>query len=258
MNTNTKEMSYNELNTQIDELKNRLNEIVSERNRRKEEAVSNWKLHMKLLMEDTELLVEMGIDPSTLSFDDMELSCDNISVSENIEAEQSTISDEKGGGTKNDIIVESEPTESVKSEIAESVVCEGVDIQEPTPDAEDTCSDSEPHLLTPYFMLYGLDKSEKKGKKENINPITGKGMVSKFYTPYFELYEDKVKKLMKMGNLKYKESYPDPEETRIGSADGCCPTLTYTHSDLYVWIGPKYDKNGKKIIPATPIVEKAA
>ena len=83
-------------------------------------------------------------------------------------------------------------------------------------------------------------------------------MVSKFYTPYFELYEDSVKNLMKIGNLKYKKSYPDPEESRVVSADGYCPTLTFTHSDLYVWIGPKYDEKGNRITPTTPVIEKAA
>ena len=205
---------------------------------------------MKLVMEDTKVMIELGIDPSTLSFDDMELSGDNTPVSENMETEPTIISDDKEEGTEYETI---EGNETI-----EPMVCESVETQEPPLDTEDNYDDTEPRFLTPYFILYGLDKTKKTKKKENINPITGKRMVSKLYQPYFELYEDRVKSCMKIGNLKYKKSYPDPEESRVMSADGYCSTLTFTHSDFWVWIGPKYDENGNRITPTTPVVEKVA
>ena len=82
MNTAVKEMSFNELNTQIDELRKRIEELVSERETRKAEAVSNWKRHMELVREDTRILMEMGIDPATLA---------SVSVTDEAETETNSI-----------------------------------------------------------------------------------------------------------------------------------------------------------------------
>lgn len=71
--TTMKEMSYSELNSQIEELKQqqqalatKLSMMVSEMEHRKEEAINNWKQHTAMVLEDTKVLLEMGIDPQSL------------------------------------------------------------------------------------------------------------------------------------------------------------------------------------------------
>ena len=137
------------LECEIEERQSKLDKLVSEFENRRKEVVNNWKRHMELVMEDTKVLIEMGVDPSTLSFDEMELSCDNTPVSDNIETEHTPISDEKEEDTKYETVVE---RETIKP-----TVCESVDVPEPTLETEDTSDDTDPRFLTPYFMLYGLD-----------------------------------------------------------------------------------------------------
>ena len=59
-------------------------------------------------------------------------------------------------------------------------------------------------------------------------------------TPFYKLAgSELINKSLPMGNLKYRDSYPNPDESRIYSADGIAPTITAMHSDLHVWIGPR-------------------
>ena len=73
MTTNIKDMSFSELNSmiadfnkQMEEIRNRIEDAVSERQNRKDEAINNWKLHTAQVLEDTKVLLDMGIDPHSL------------------------------------------------------------------------------------------------------------------------------------------------------------------------------------------------
>ena len=244
MNTTVKEMSFNELNTQIDELKKRIEELVSERETRKGEAVNNWKRHMELVMEDTRVLMEMGIDPNTLN---PVSTTEEPETTSNIEVEQENPEEEE-------VIEESKVIDEPEVETPSS---------EPSVEESDSSKDEDDNpLLTPYYKIWKIKTTkdrESSRKKESvdkkINPITGKGMVSKLLMPFYRLFTDKpVRAGLKLGNRKHKKSYPDPEETRVVSADGYSPTLTYTHSDFWIWVGPKYDDRGE-IVSETPLME---
>ena len=269
MNTTVKEMSFNELNTQIDELKKRIEELVSERETRKEEAINNWKRHMELVMEDTRILIEMGINPDTLTF---------ASVTD--EPETNTIIEvEPEKHKENKVFEELEVIEEFEvmetPEISETSLGE-TETEVEMPSSEHTSEpsvissvdegehykDEDKPLLTPYYKIWKIktikDKkfSRKKGTVDtNVNPYTGKRMVSKLYMPFYKLFTDQpIRTALKLGNRKHKKSYPDPEETRVVSADGYSPTLTYTHSDFWIWVGPKYNEHGE-IVSDTPLVE---
>ena len=237
------------LKSEIEERQSKLDKLVSEFENRKNEVVNNWKQHMKLVMEDTKVMIEMGIDPSTLSFDEMELSCDTIHVSDN-----TVIAEENDYDTMHETNIEGDNDE--KTMMYSPILN---DIKDEMDD------DDEYPFLSPFYKLWKLkinrtDKPKKKEKTStDYNPITGIGMVAHHMIPFYKLYKDgPVRALLKIGNKKYKTDYPDPEEGRVISADGYMQTLTFTHSDCNIWIGPKYDENGNRITPITPVIDKAA
>ena len=258
MTTNIKEMSVYELNSHIAEfnariagLQSQIAEMVSERETRKEEAINSWKLHQAQLKEatkavekDTRILLAMGIDPYSLpSTPEVEKIDNNVVVKESdIESKDENEEDETiydSTSTDYETIPSDDSEDDIEPETIREEVCENL-------------------LLTPFYRIWKLPviKREKPEKKEtidtSINPYTGKRMVARKLIPFYKLYSDEpIRAAVKLGNLKYKESYPDPEETRVLSADGYCPTLTFTHSDSYVWVGPKYDDKGNIISPTS-------
>ena len=270
MNTTVKEMSFNELNTQIDELKKRIEELVSERETRKEEAINNWKRHMELVMKDKRILIEMDINPDTLTFESVTDEPETNTIIE-VEPEKN---EENKVFEELEVIEEPEVAESPEVSETSSVETE-TDVKtlssEPTsepsvvPSVEDLehpkVEDDKP-LLTPYYKIWGMkttNKEKPSRTKETVdttvNPYTGKRMVSKLHMPFYKLFTDRpIRTALKLGNRKHKKSYPDPEETRVVSADGYSPTLTFTHSDFWVWVGPKYNEHGE-IVSDTPLVE---
>lgn len=298
---NIKEMSFSELNIltadlnkQMEEIRNRMEEAVSEIQNRKKEAINNWELHnaqlkeaAKAVAQDMRILLGMGIDPYSLTSDDIEnLNKKVICKEKTLDETPSCISEtelpaneitttyktfETEQKNKPDRIVNEgeKNTSNDKEEFAHAItykrednIKDNKEIRE-TSKEETSVSESEDDsnhpLLTPYYKLWNL-KTINKDKpviKETIdrkhNPYTGRKMVNKLLTPFHKLFTDKPIKLgLKIGNFKFKKNYPDPEETRIVSVDGYSPTLTYTHSDFWIWIGPKYDENGE-IISKTPI-----
>ena len=269
MNTTIKEMSFNELNTQIDELKKRIEELVSERETRKEEAINNWKRHMELVMEDTRILIEMDINPDTLTFESV---TDEPETNTIIEVEPKKNEENKVSGELA-VIVEPEVTEipeETETSLGETETDEEMPSSEPiyelsvVPSVEELeqSTDEDKPLLTPYYKVWGMktiNKEDPSKTKETVdttvNPYTGKRMVSKLHMPFYKLFTDQpIRTALKLGNRKHKKSYPDPEETRVVSADGYSPTLTYTHSDFWIWVGPKYNEHGE-IVSDTPLKE---
>ena len=214
MKANVKEMSFAELNAMM-------NVIASEIENRKEQAVSNYKQALAQL-------AEMGIDPNTITIDTATNDSTNKTNDEIVATEPATDED-------NDSCVESE---------------------EPEP----CTKTSHTRLLKPFYRIWeelsdtkkkptkkAKTKSTSKPKKHPAkNDATGedapntKRLGNKLLTPFYKLFTNKpIKKQLRLGNLKFKKNYPDPEETRIVSADGISPTLTYTHCDFYIWIPPR-------------------
>lgn len=267
MTTNIKDMSFSELNSmiadfnkQMEDIRIRIEEAVSERQNRKDEAIKNWKLHTAQVLEDTKILLEMGIDMTTLTPDTFETDKEKLEerefeVSEitDVVSENEGVVDDITVPTKNETFVENdrELVDEIKvdngevgNEISSKPLCE---------------EERENPLLTPFYEIWELPiiKREKPIKEKTIdttiNPFTGKRMVTRTLIPFYKLFSDKpIRAGLKMGNLKYKKSFPDPEETRVFSVNGYSPTLTYTHSDFWMWIVPEYDENGE-MISETPI-----
>ena len=226
MNTTVKEMSFNELNTQIDELKKRIEELVSERETRKEEAINNWKRHMELVMENTRKLIEMGINPDTLTFESVtdEPETNSIIEVEPKKNEENKVSEELA------VIVEPEVTEipeETETSLGETETDEEMPSSEPiyelsvVPSVEELeqSKDEDKPLLTPYYKIWGMktiNKEKPSRTKETVdttvNPYTGKRMVSKLHMPFYKLFTDQpIRTALKLGNRKHKKSYPDPE-----------------------------------------------
>ena len=215
MKANVKEMSFAELNAMM-------NVIATEIENRKEQAVSNYKQALAQL-------AEMGIDPNTITIDQ--------TITTESETEELTTTEDSTYDTTyetNDEIVATKPaTDEDSDSCAES--------GEPEPCTK-TCRN---RLLKPFYRIWEelsdtKKKSSKKGKTKSAGTPKTKRLGNKLLTPFYKLFTDKpIKKQLRLGNLKFKKNYPDPEETRIVSADGISPTLTYTHSDFYIWIPPR-------------------
>ena len=215
MKANVKEMSFAELNAMM-------NAIATEIENRKEQAVSNYKQALAQL-------AEMGIDPNTITLDQM--------ITTESEAEDLTATEDSTYDT----------TYETKDEI--------VATESATDEDSDTCAESggpatptktpRTRLLKPFYRIWEelsdtKTKSTKKAKIKSAGTPKKKRLGNKLLTPFYKLFTDKpIKKQLRLGNLKYKKSYSDPESTRIVSADGISPTLTATCSYFYIWIPPR-------------------
>ena len=257
MTTNIKNMSFSELNAQIEEfnnqieeIRNKMEELVSERQTRQEEAINNWKLHMAQVLEDTRILLEMGIDPHSIS----PLTDDNFFKNDFNPEENQTETPSAISESNSEVV---ETTTNDETVVEDEKVVKEADTSESIINDEPVSEEKTQYpLLTPFYKLWKIkphkkEKPVKKGTGDtNINPYTDNRMVGKITTPFYKLYTDKpVRAGLKLGNMKFKKTYPDPEETRVVSAVGYSPTLTYTHCDYYVWIGPKYNEKGDLILP---------
>ena len=203
MKAQIKEMSFAELNAIM-------NVIATEIENRKEQAVSNYKQALAQL-------AEMGIDPSTIILD---TTTEDSTYDTTYETNDEIVATAPATDEDNDSCVESE---------------------EPEPCTK-TCRN---RLLKPFYRIWEelsdtKKKPTKKGKTKSTGTSKTKRLGNKLLTPFYKLFTDKpIKKQLRLGNLKHRKNYPDPEEARIVSADGISPTLTYTHSDFYVWIPPR-------------------
>ena len=272
MTTNIKNMSFSELNAQIEEfnnqieeIRNKMEEMVSERQTRKEEAINNWKLHTrqvleatKIIMEasnavveDTKILLDMGIDPHSLEIDlkgyndnnytdidEGEVSIDvvpeSVSDSMSIQDVDTTNSDtSKVLGTFDETMLEQE-IENASKEV--SVSTESF--------IKPTRSRRRRFLKPFYEILEELEYVPPVHMKKEISDDKWikrlKGKSNRFLTPYYEYFPKKgpVKMIMEIGNERYRESYPNPSEGRRVSIDGIVPTLTCCHSEIGLLIPP--------------------
>lgn len=241
MTTNISEKSFRELNTlmsevnvQMEELNKKKEKISAAIQKRKEQVKANFVLHSnqymeayRQMMEDTREMIEMEIDPTSISTE--------LAIDDKVEVEV----DEAGHVSSDPDVLEKvnegEPdTNDVIGDMDTS--CDTVDGEE----MEDVdCSD--PTTLkngryTPFFYLLKNRNGAfpKNGTTNRIHKST------RLLTPFYKLVGNgPINRSLPMGNLKYRDSYPNPDESRIYSADGIAPTITAMHSDLHVWIGPR-------------------
>ena len=233
MKANVKEMSFAELNAMM-------NVIATEIENRKEQAMSNYKQALAQL-------AEMGIDPNTIILD-------QTITTKSKEVELTATEDLTYDTTyeTNDKIVATEPATDEDNDS-----CAEAEEPENTKPCTKACRT---RLLKPFYRIWEeLSDTKKKptkkvktksvgtskkhpAKKDATGEYTPKNkrLVNKLLTPFYKLFTDKpIKKQLRLGNLKHRKNYPDPEEARIVSADGISPTLTYTHCDFYIWIPPR-------------------
>lgn len=238
MTTNISEQSFKELNTlmsevnvQMEELNRKKEEISAAIQQRKEQVKANFVLHSnqymeayRQMMEDTRKMIEMGIDPTSIPTEPI--------IEGKVEVEA-----DKAGHVSSEPDVLEEVNEGANDVIGDmDTSCDTVDGEE----LEDVdCSD--PTTLkngryTPFFYLLNNRNGAfpKNGTTNKIRKST------RLLTPFYKLVgNEPINRSLPMGNLKYRDSYPNPDESRIYSADGIAPTITAMHSDLLVWIGPR-------------------
>lgn len=243
MTTNISEKSFKELNTlmrevdvQMEELNRKKEEISAAIQKRKEQVKANFVLHSnqymeayRQMMEDTREMIEMGIDPTSIPTDPI------------IEGKVEVEADEAGY-----VSSELNVPEEINEEGPASVyTIEDIDTSDDTKTGEEMevvdVDSSDPTTLkngryTPFFYLLKNRNGAfpKNGTTNKIRKST------RLLTPFYKLVGNgPINRSLPMGNLKYRDSYPNPDESRIYSADGIAPTITAMHSDLHVWIGPR-------------------
>lgn len=252
MTSNITEKRFKELNTlmsevdvQMEELIRKKEEISAAIQKRKEQVKANFVLHSnqyieayRQMMEDTREMIEMGIDPTTISADP--IIEDKLKEPTVVPTKDVVLEDDKAGhvSSEPDVLEEVNKEESAAKDVIIDMdtSCDTVDGDE----MEDVdCSD--PTTLkngryTPFFYLLNNRNGAfpKNGTTNKIRKST------RLLTPFYKLVRNEpINRSLPMGNLKYRDSYPNPDESRIYSADGIAPTITAMHSDLHVWIGPR-------------------
>lgn len=254
MTTNISEKSFKELNTlmsevdvQMEELNRKKEEISAAIQKRKEQVKANFVLHSnqymeayRQMMEDTREMIEMGIDPTSISADPV--------IDDNVEVE--TV---EAGHVSSELNVPEEINEEGPASV---YTIEDIDTSDDTKTGEEMevvdVDGSAPTILkngryTPFFYLLKNRNGAfpKNGTTNRIRKST------RLLTPFYKLVgNEPINRSLPMGNLKYRENYPNPDESRIYSADGIAPTLTAMHSDLHVWIGPRQPTH-TRLIPLT-------
>lgn len=262
MTTNISEKSFKELNTlmsevnvQIEELNRKKEEISAAIHSKKEQVVSDFVLHSnqymeayRQMMEDTRLMMEMGIDPSSISTEPA--IDDNVEEPLAVPSEEVVEEDVAGHASSEPDVLQ----EELEEKNSDAEIIEDVDTSDDTTSievkGEEKCSD--PKKLKkggykPFFYLLG----KRRGAFPK-NGITNKSRKStRLLTPFYKLAgSELINKSLPMGNLKYRDSYPNPDESRIYSADGIAPTITAMHSDLHIWVGTRHHTPSEPI-PST-------
>lgn len=243
MTTNISEKSFKELNTlmsevnvQMEELNRKKEEISAAIQKRKEQGKANFVLHSnqymeayRQMMEDTRLMIEMGIDPTSIP-------------TEPITEDKVEVEADEAGHVSSELNVPEEINEEGPASV---YTIEDIDTSDDTKTAEEMevvdADCSAPTTLkngryTPFFYLLKNRNGAfpKNGTANKIRKST------RLLTPFYKLVGNgPINRSLPMGNLKYRENYPNPDESRIYSADGIAPTITAMHSNLHVWIGPR-------------------
>lgn len=252
MTSNISEKSVKELNTlmsevnvQMEELNRKKEEISAAIQKRKEQVKANFVLHSNLymeayrqMMEDTRLMIEMGIDPTSISADPV--IDDMVGEPTVVPTKDVVLEDDKARHVSSELNVPEEINEEGPASV---YTIEDIDTSDDTKTGEEmeVVDGSDPSTLkdgryTPFFYLLKNRKGAfpKNGTTNKIRKST------RLLTPYYKLAgSELINRSLPMGNLKYRDSYPNPDESRIYSADGIAPTITAMHSDLHVWIGPR-------------------
>lgn len=263
MTTNISEKSFKELNTlmsevdvQMEELNRKKEEISAAIKSKKEQVVSDFVLHSnqymeayRQMIEDTRLMIEMDIDLTSISTEPYLEDKDEEHLV--IPSEDTVVEKDVAGHVsfEHDVLQEElgEETDIVGAieDVDTSYDTISIDVKE-----EDKRSDPK-KLKTggckPFFYLLG----KRKGAFPK-NGITNKSRKStRLLMPFYKLVgSELINKSLPIGNLKYRENYPNPDEGRIYSADGIAPTITARHSDLHIWVGSR-DHIPSEPIPST-------
>lgn len=223
-----------EHNRRLAELYTRKKELAAEIQTCREKAISTQIHLINKLFENTRLMIEMGIDPTSIPMKDA-AACTDILPVHDTEIENKDIDSFNS--------LDGIATEDVAEHKIEAVeTCSTLDTEEldnfserEEVEAEFTeAMKPDGKLLTPFYQIWGLRKGEFP--KTCPGP-EWKHNSPRLHIPFEALCKGSVNKCMNMGNLKYRESCAIPTESRIFSADGIAPTLVRMHSDIMVRIG---------------------
>ena len=161
------------------------------------------------MMEDTRLMMEMGIDPTSIS---TEPATEDKVEEPLVFPSEDVVEEEMAGhvSSEPDVLqeeLEEEPTSvSIIEDVDTSDDTTSIDVKE-----EDVCSDTKKFKkkggCKPFFYLLG----KRKGTFPK-NGTTNKSRKStRLLTPFYKLAgSELINKSLPMGNLKYRDSYPNP------------------------------------------------
>lgn len=210
----------------------------------------------------TKGLLEMGIDPEPFSIASETPPVPTSTEEGDVSGESDTPVESETCATPSiEPIVEEKDTvsnpyetlcETSKEDIKDTDIHSDVD---ECPEETSTKDVDDCLLMTPLYLM--MKKRPKPQKVSYENPTTGKRMTSKLYMPFYKLgSQGRIPKVIKLGNLKSRYNYPDPDESRIYSADGLAPTITRMHSDIQIYISPRYCKSEEKPSMSPPLLEE--
>lgn len=230
--------SMGQLDTQVEEHNRRLaelytrkKELAAEIQTCRDKAISTQIHLINKLFENTRLMIEMGIDPTSIPMTKISTCTDTLPVHD-AEIENKDIDSFNS--------LDSIATEDVAEHKIEAVeTCSALDTEDldNSSESEEVVTEAmkpDGKLLTPFYQVWGL----RKGEFPKTCPGSEwKHNSPRLHTPFEALCKGPVNKCMNMGNLKYRENCAIPTESRIFSADGIAPTLVRMHSDIMVRIG---------------------
>lgn len=243
-----------ELNRQLEELAAEKKELEAEINARREQVILTQIRLTNQLIENTRLMIEMGIDPDSITMGAMTNTCEDSmgETAEPIEENKETdmVCSPEGIAGENDFtilpddqetgsITDGEETFTTPESVEDSEDLLSDDGEECEEEPEETTPKSKrkkvPRLLKPYYYVWGL----RRGSIPKTCDVPKWKHTSPRLLFSFERYvrDGRINRSMNLGNLNYRESYPNPNESRIYSANGIAPTLTRMHSNLDIWIG---------------------
>lgn len=237
-----------ELNNQIAELSKQKEELTSQIQIRKQQLVETYIQQVNQLLETQKEMMEMGIDPTSI---DMASSEEQVSVSTmEVERDVENVVVKAGtsvAGGHVEVPMEETPVEEHQEEVLEEVLettpstsISSISLSKDESDKILSTGKIKPQLLPPFYYAWGL----RKGEFDLICSVPDyKNTSHKLQTSFMKLTYS-PNETMLLGNEKYRDSYPNPDEGRVYSAYGIAPTLTRMHSNILVEIGnpPNVDK----------------
>lgn len=237
-----------ELNKQIAELSKQKEELTKQIKLRRQQVIENYIQQVNQMLETQKEMMEMGIDPTNIDMTMGEEQMTESAVEVEQDAENIVVeADTPMEGGHVEVPMVEPPVEDHQEEVMEEVLETHTSnsissISLPKDEFEKILSTGKmkPQLLAPLYYAWGFRKGEFD---LTCSTPDYKNTSHKLQNSFMEQTHSPNETIL-LGNEKYRDSYPTPDEGRVYSAYGIAPTLTRMHSNILVEIGnpPHVDK----------------